>query len=242
MITVVEQCGDRFGVEPVCRVLGYRSASIVYARRGRPRSARQVRDEQIMQAIGTVRVGHAACYGARRTWLALRRAGVQVARCTVERVMRQAGLVGVTRGRKRPRTTTPDPAAVRPPDLVNRNFTAQRPDQLWLSDITYVPTLEGFVYVAFVMDAYSRRIIGWQTGDHLRTDLPLDALEMALWNRNAGDGKTVHHSDAGCQASTRRFVTPQGFPMSGSCRPSVRWPIPTTTRWPKRSTARSRPN
>ena len=193
MITVVEQCGDRFGVEPICRVFGYKSASMVYARRNRQPSARQVRDEQVLQAIGTVRVGNAACYGARRTWIALRRAGFEVARCTVERVMRQHGLVGVTRGRKQPRTTTPDPAAVRPPDLVNRNFVAQRPDQLWLSDITYVPTLEGFVYVAFVMDAYSRRIIGWQTGDHLRTDLPLDALEMALWNRNAGDGKTVRH-------------------------------------------------
>jgi transposase InsO family protein len=207
VITVVEQCGDRFGVEPICRVLGYRSASIVYARRHRRPSARQLRDEQVLQAIGTVRVGNAACYGARRTWIALRRAGFEVARCTVERVMRHAGLIGVRRGRTAPRTTTPDTAAARPPDLVNRNFVAQRPDQLWLSDITYVPTWEGFVYVAFVMDAYSRRIIGWQTGDHLRTDLPLDALEMALWNRNAGDGKTVHHSDAGSQYRSIRYTT-----------------------------------
>src|SRR5439155_27183616 len=116
VITVVEQCGDRFGVEPICRVLGYRSASTVYARRNRRPSARQVRDEQIMQAIGTVRVGHAACYGAGRTWLALRRAGVDVARCTVERLMRQHGLIGVQRGRKAPRTTTSDRAAARPPD------------------------------------------------------------------------------------------------------------------------------
>ena len=105
--------------------------------------------------------------------------------------MRQAGLLGVQRGRKAPRTTTPDRAAARPPDLVNRNFTATGPDQLWLSDITYVPTLEGFVYVAFVTDAFSRRIIGWQSADHLRTDLPLDALEMALWNRNVHDGQIV---------------------------------------------------
>ena len=207
MITVVEACGDRFGVEPICRVLGYKSASIVYARRRRSPSARQLRDEQVLQAIGTVRVGNADCYGARRTWIALRRAGFEVARCTVERVMRQAGLVGVQRGRKAPRTTTPDAAAVRPPDLVNRDFTANGPDQLWLSDITYVPTREGFVYVAFVMDAYSRRIVGWQTGDHLRTDLPLEALEMALWNRNAGDGKTIHHSDAGSQYRSIRYTT-----------------------------------
>jgi putative transposase len=207
VITVVEQCGDRFGVEPICRVLGYKSASTVYARRNRPPSARQRRDEQVLQAIGTVRVGNAACYGARRTWIALRRAGLQVARCTVERVMRRAGLVGVQRGRRAPRTTIPDATAARPPDLVNRNFVAQRPDQLWLSDLTYVPTLEGFVYVAFVMDAYSRRIIGWQTADHLRTDLPLDALEMALWNRNIHDGQTVHHSDAGSQYRSIRYTT-----------------------------------
>jgi len=207
VITVVDQCGDRFGVEPICRVLGYRSVSTVYARRNRPSSARQRRDEQIMAAIATVRVGHAACYGARRTWLALRRAGFDVARCTVERLMRQHGLIGVQRGGKRPRTTTPDTAAARPPDLVNRNFTATGPDQLWLSDITYVPTWEGFVYVAFVTDAYSRRIIGWQTADHLRTDLPLDALEMALWNRRVHDGQTVHHSDAGSQHTSIRYTT-----------------------------------
>jgi putative transposase len=207
VITVVEQCGDRFGVEPICRVLGYRSASTVYARRSRRPSARQVRDEQIMQAIGTVRVGHAACYGARRTWLALRRVGVDVARCTVERLMRTHGLIGVRRGRKTPRTTTQDRAATRPPDLVHRNFTATAPDQLWLSDITYVPTWEGFVYVAFVMDAFSRRVIGWQTADHLRTDLPLDALEMALWNRKVHDGQTVHHSDAGCRYTSIRYTT-----------------------------------
>ena len=160
-----------------------------------------------MQVIGTVRVGHAACYGARRTWLALRRAGVDVARCTVERLMRQHGLLGVQRGREAPRTTTPDRAATRLPDLVNRNFTATGPDQLWLSDITYVPTWEGFVYVAFVMDAFSRRIVGWQTADHLRTDLPLEALEMALWNRKVHDGQTVHHSDAGCQYTSIRYTT-----------------------------------
>ena len=160
-----------------------------------------------MQAIGTVRVGHAACYGARRTWLALRRAGVDVARCTVERQMRQHGLIGVQRGRKAPRTTTSDRAAARPPDLVNRDFAATGPDQLWLSDITYVPTWEGFVYVAFVMDAFSRRVIGWQTADHLRTDLPLEALEMALWNRRVHDGQTVHHSDAGSQYTSVRYTT-----------------------------------
>jgi transposase InsO family protein len=204
---VVDEHGDRFGVEPICRVLGYRSASTVYARRSRPPSARKRRDEQVLTAITEARTGHAACYGARRTWVELRRRGVSVARCTVERIMREQGLVGVQRGGRRPRTTTPDAAAARPPDLVNRNFTAERPDQLWLSDITYVPTWEGFVYVAFVTDAFSRRIVGWQTADHLRTDLPLQALEMALWNRKVRDGQTVHHSDAGSQYTSIRYTT-----------------------------------
>jgi len=151
VITVIDALGDRFGVEPICRVLGYKSASSVYARRGRPSSPRALRDEQLLDEIGKVRVGHAACYGARRTWVELQRRGIKAARCTVERLMRQAGLVGVPRGRKAPRATRQDASAARPPDLVNRNFTATGPDQLWLSDITYVPTWEGFVYAAFVM-------------------------------------------------------------------------------------------
>jgi transposase InsO family protein len=207
VITVVDQHGERFGVEPICRVLGYRSASTVYARRGRPASSRRLRDQELLAEIESARAGHAACYGARRTWRELQRRGVTVARCTVERLMRSNGLVGVQRGRRAPRTTTPDQAAARPPDLVNRDFTATAPDQLWLSDITYVPTWEGFVYVALVTDAFSRRIVGWQTADHLRTDLPLQALEMALWNRKVRDGQTVHHSDAGSQYTSIRYTT-----------------------------------
>jgi putative transposase len=200
---VIETMRGRFGVEPVCRVLGV-PASTYYARRSRPPSARAVRDEEVLAEVCRVRVGHAACYGARRTWLALCRAGVEVARCTVERVMRENGLVGVQRGRKA-RTTVADPAAARPPDLVERRFTAARPDQLWLADITYVPTWQGFLYVALVLDAFSRRIVGWQTASHLRTDLPLDALEMALWNRRVHTGQTVHHSDAGSQYTSIRY-------------------------------------
>lgn len=131
---MVEQHGDRLGVEPICRVLGYKSASTVYARRSRPPSARSLRDRDVLAEINEVRTGHAACYGARRTWVELRRRGVRVARCTVERIMASHRLVGVQRGRKAPRTTAPDAAAARPPDLVNRDFTAVAPDQLWLSD------------------------------------------------------------------------------------------------------------
>jgi putative transposase len=173
-------------------------------RRGRPASRRSLRDEQILVEILEVRTGHAAVDGSRRTWKELRRRGIEVARCTVERIMREHGLVGVQRGAKK-RTTTPDPSAAQPDDLVGRDFTAAAPDRLWLADITYVPTWQGFVYVAFVLDVFSRMIVGWQTADHLRTELPLDALEMALWNRRVHYGQTVHHSDAGCQYTAIRY-------------------------------------
>ena len=203
MIPVIEQMRDRFGVEPVCRELDFNS-STYYARRSRPPSARAIRDAEMLAEINKVRTGHAAVYGAYRTWRALGRAGVKVARCTVERLMREHGLVGVQRG-KTPRTTVPDSTAARPPDLVDRQFVATRPDQLWLADITYVKTLAGFVYVAFVLDVFSRMIVGWQTADHLRTDLPLDALEMAQWNRRIRTGETIHHSDAGSQYTSIRY-------------------------------------
>jgi len=201
---MVEAHGERFGVEPICRALGYRSASTVYARRRRPPSRRSLRDAEILGEIRAVRKGFAAVYGARRSWIELRRRGVHVARCTVERIMREHGIVGVRRG-KRTRTTTADPAAARAADLVNRNFTAPAPNRLWLADITYVPTWQGFVYVAFVLDCFSRLIVGWQTADNLRTDLPLDALEMALFNRRVHYGQTVHHSDAGSQYTAIRY-------------------------------------
>jgi putative transposase len=194
---VIDKLRARFGVERLCRVLGV-PASTYYARRSRPASARAQADAELLERIGRIRVGHAACYGAWRTWQALGRDGVQVARCTVERVMRDNGLVGVLRG-QRARTTVADEAAVRPPDLVDRKFVADRPDALWLADITYVSTWQGFLYVAFVLDVFSRRIVGWQTAINLRTDLPLDALEMALWNRRVQSGQTIHHSDAGSQ-------------------------------------------
>jgi transposase InsO family protein len=201
---MIEAHGERFGVEPICRALGYMSASTVYARRGRPPSKRTLRDVEILAEIVKVRSGHAAVYGSRRTWCELRRRGIEVARCTVERIMRENGLVGVQRGAKK-RTTTADPAATRPADLVKRDFSACAPDQLWLADITYVPTWEGFVYVAFVLDVFSRMIVGWQTADHLRTNLPLDALEMALWARRVRYGQTIHHSDAGSQYTAIRY-------------------------------------
>ncbi len=149
-----------------------------------------------MPLIERVHTESGGTYGARRITRALRREGVVVARCTVERLMAELGLEGVIRGQRR-RTTIPEPSAPRPPDLVDRDFTASRPDQLWVADMTYVRTWSGWVYVAFVLDVFSRTIVGWQVAHHMRTELPLDALEMALWRRRIKkDSGLVHHSDS----------------------------------------------
>ena len=202
---MIDQHKDRFGVEPICRVLEV-PTSTYYAHRRRPPSARATSDAALLARIRQVHAANYGVYGARRVWKQLGREGVQVARCTVERLMRADGLAGVRRGRKR-RTTTSEPAAPRPPDLVNRQFTASRPDQLWVADLTYVRTWEGWVYVAFVLDVFSRLLVGWQLATHLRTDLPLDALEMAIWRRQLRDGELIHHSDAGCQYTSFRYTS-----------------------------------
>ena len=141
------------GVDPVCRVLDL-SVSTYFARKRRPKSARRLRDEQLMPMIEEIHADSGGTYGARRTTRALRRKGIDVARCTIERLMRELGLEGVIRGQRR-RTTIPETTAPRPPDLVDRDFTADRPDQLWVADMTYVRTWSGWAYVAFVLDVYS---------------------------------------------------------------------------------------
>lgn len=146
-----------------------------------------------------------SCYGAERIWRALNRKDITVARCTIERLMPAAGIRGVQRGRK-PWTTIVDDTASRPADLVERRFTASRPNELWLADITYVSTWEGWLYVAFISDVFSRRVVGWQIADHLRTDLVLDALEMAVNLRDLACGDLTHHSDRGCQGGTQPVV------------------------------------
>jgi len=193
------------GVGFACRVLGL-SESAYYARKKRPKSARRLRDEQLMPLIEQVHAESGGTYGVRRITRALKRKGVQVARCTVERLMDELGLEGVIRGQRR-RTTVPEPSAPRPPDLVDRNFTASRPDQLWVADMTYVRTWSGWAYVAFVLDVYSRMIVGWQVANHMRTELPLDALEMALWRRRIKkDSGLIHHSDCGSQYVPIRYT------------------------------------
>jgi putative transposase len=204
MIAYIDANRDRFGVEPICRVLPI-APSTYYAASRRPASARAVRDTKLKGEIARVHAEHFGVYGARKVWRQLHREGVAVARCTVERLMGELGLQGVRRGKTR-RTTTPDQAAGRPADLVARDFSASRPNQLWVADLTYVATWSGFVYVALVIDAFSRFLVGWQASRSLRTDLALDALEMAIWRRQARLEGLVHHSDRGGQYLSIRYT------------------------------------
>lgn len=204
----------RFGVEPMCRVLVEHGVHIApstyYAARTRPPSARSLADTvlsvEIRRVHGDPKIGR-GLYGARKVWHQLRREGFDVPRCQVERLMRANGLRGVRRG-KQFVTTKPDRSATRPPDLVKRHFSATRPNELWVVDFTYVPTWSGTVFTAFVSDVFSRRFVGWRTAASMPTELPLDALEMALWVR-ARSGHdingVVHHSDAGTQYTSIRY-------------------------------------
>ena len=209
MYAFIDAHREAYGVEPICRVLQI-APSGYYAHRTRAadatrRSARTQRDATLRGEIRRVWRDHHEVYGVRKVWQQLRREGERVARCTVTRLMRAEGLKGVVRG-GRVRTTRPaeDPA-VAPQDLVQRQFTAERPNQLWLADFTYVATWRGFVYVAFVIDAFSRRIVGWRAHTTMRTDLVLDALEQALHDRET-DAQLVHHSDRGSQYVSMRYT------------------------------------
>jgi putative transposase len=187
-------------VEPACAVLEF-PVSTYYAAKKRERepSPREQRGEWLKKEIMRVwedRKKGRRVYGARKVW----REGIEVARCTVARLMKELGIAGVSARRKKPRTTVPDAASRRPADLLGRDFTASAPNRRWVADITYVDTFCGFVYTAFVTDLFSRIIVGWQVADHLRADLALDALEMAIWSRreHLGD-ELIHHSDRGVQ-------------------------------------------
>ncbi len=219
----------RFGVAPICRVLTEHGCGIApssyYAHRSRAPSLRALHDAQLLVEIRRVytqrRIGR-SLYGARKVWLQLHREGIAVARCTVERLMGQERLVGCRRGAA-PRTTHADPAAVRPPDLVDRRFLADAPNQLWVVDFTYVATWQSMAYTAFVIDVFSRRIVGWRTASTMPTELPLDALEMALFTRTSGGqdvAGVIHHSDAGSQYTairyTERLLDAGALPSIGS--------------------------
>jgi transposase InsO family protein len=211
MVRFIDVYRTRFGVEPICAVLPI-APSLYYEFKTREREpqrrpARARRDEQLGERIRRVWYENRAVYGVRKVWNQLKREGLAVARCTVARLMRRSGLAGVVRGRQFKVTTIPDTAAVRPPDLVARQFTAGRPNQLWVADLTYVATWRGFVYVAFVIDVFSRPIVGWRVSTSLRSDLALDALEQALYERRRAEaGPLVHHSDRGTQYLSIRYT------------------------------------
>lgn len=211
-VAYIDRHKNLFGVQPICDVLAETDAPIApstyYAAAGRPASARSLRDEEITQEIRRIHEANYGVYGARKVHAALAREGFAVARCTVERLMRKAGLRGVIRA-KSPRTTRPAPETDRPADLVERQFTATAPNQLWVADITYIKTFSGWVYAAFVIDVFSRMVVGWQVATSLYTDLALDALEMAIWRRrHTGAGLTglTHHSDRGVQYRAVRYT------------------------------------
>jgi transposase InsO family protein len=208
MTLFIDQHREVYGVEPICEVLPI-APSTYYEQKARqddpsrlPKRAR--RDAVLCDEIDRVWHDNRRVYGAYKVWRQLHREGIEVARCTVERLMRKLGLEGIVRGRK-PKTTIPDEMAARPADLVQRNFTATRPNQLWVADLTYVAAWSGFVYAAFVIDAFSRRIVGWRVSRSLRSDLALDALDQALYARDDTE-HLVHHSDRGVQYLSIRYT------------------------------------
>lgn len=208
MVAFIDTERETYGVEPMCAVLPIAPATYfrhqAYQVHPDRRCRRAQRDAWLRTQIQRVWDENFAGYGPRKVWQQLRREGVAVARCTVERLMRQMGLHGAVRGRTCT-TTHADDGAARPADLVKREFVATRPNQLWVADLTYVATWRGFVYVAFVIDVFARRIVGWRVSNSLRTDLALDALEQALYARPTSD-ELVHHSDRGSQYLSIRYT------------------------------------
>ncbi len=207
MVSFIDDHRTEYGVEPICRVLPI-APSTYYAFKACEvdptiRSKRALRDEDLRIEIQRVYDENRQVYGAPKIWRQLRREDIEVARCTVERLMREMGLQGTRRGKK-VRTTVADDDAVRPADLVKRDFTADRPNQLWVADFTYVSTWAGFVYVAFIIDVFSKMIVGWRLSRSMRTDFVLDALEQAIHARRPGEG-LIHHSDQGSQYLSIRY-------------------------------------
>jgi putative transposase len=204
-VTFINDHRARWGVEPICRTLKV-APSTYYAARRRLPSARACRDAELKEEITRVYKENFEVYGAAKIWRQLQREGISVGRDRVARLMSELGIAGVVRGSPK-QTTIPAEVGDRPADLVDRNFTAPAPDRLWVTDLTYVATWAGFCYVAFVIDAFSRMIVGWRVSTSLRTDLALDALEMAIWTRQGAmlDG-LVHHSDRGVQYLAIRYT------------------------------------
>jgi putative transposase len=203
-VALIDAYRDRWGVEPICQVLEV-APSTYYAATSRPTSARRLRDEELKVEIARVHQENFGVYGVEKIWRQLNRESVRVGRDRVARLMRKLDLEGVVRG-KRKRTTVAGELDERPADLVDRDFGAPAPNRLWVADLTYVSTWSGFVYVAFIIDAFSRSIVGWRVSDSLHAELALDALEMALWARGDQIEGLVHHSDRGVQYLSVRYT------------------------------------
>jgi len=211
MVRFITDHRATFGVEPICAVLPIAPSTYfrVRAQQQDPakRPARALRDDELRALIQRVHDENFGVYGPRKVWRQLRREGHNVARCTVERLMRAMRLSGAVRGRAWVTTTQSQPDLDRPADLVDRTFAATRPNQLWVSDFTYVATWTGFVYVAFVIDVFARRIVGWRVSSSMRTDFVLDALEQAIYARGGTmPAGLVHHSDQGTQYLSMRYT------------------------------------
>jgi transposase InsO family protein len=208
MVDYIDRYKDRFGVEPICRLLPIAPATYYEAKAREREPARQParyhRDQVLREHIRRVWQANFCAYGSRKIWKQLRREGVAVAHCTVRRLTRAMGLRGLTRGAAFKITTIADANAPRPVDLVERRFVASRPNQLWVADFTYVATWRGFVYVAFVIDVFARRIVGWRVSTSMKAELVLDALEQAVHARTDTDG-LIHHSDRGVQYLSIRY-------------------------------------
>ncbi|MGW5449790.1 IS3 family transposase [Streptomyces asiaticus] len=240
VLAFIDEHRDRFGgVEPICRTLTGHDCKITsstyYAHKKRLEipSARSLRDEELKERIQEVCTSDYRVYGARKIWRELNRQEHAVARRTVERLMRETGIAGAIRGRKVIATLT-DPAAERAPDLLDRDFVAGAPNRCWAADFTHVATWSGVVYVAFVVDTFSRRIVGWSAATSKETRLVLDALKMALWQRDQdgfphAQGELIHQSDVGSQPGLNRSRRPSIWTERGSRRRSAQWATPTTT-------------
>ena len=203
MVDYIDENREEFGVEPICDTLQF-APSTYYAARSRLPSARQLRDAMLMPILFAIWTANFEVYGVRKMWKAMVRAGHDIGRDQTARLMAQLGIRGVRKGRK-PKTTKSDPAASRPPDLVDRHFQASGPNKLWVTDLTYVATWAGMAYVCFITDVYSRMIVGWRVATHMRTTMVLDALEMARWSRGTHLEGLVAHSDAGSQFTSIRY-------------------------------------
>ncbi len=210
-VAFIDQHRDTYGVEPICQVLPIAPSTFfrhkLLQRDPSRRSVRAQDDDVLRAIIRRIWNEHHQVYGPRKVWRQMGREHLRAARCRVRRLMRDMGLAGAVRGRAWTTTTQSESSADRPSDLVDRQFTATRPNQLWVADLTYVATWRGFVYVAFVIDIFARRIVGWRVSSSLATDFVLDALDQAIYDRCSADtGDLVHHSDRGTQYVSMRYT------------------------------------